>query len=64
MEMTLLGIVMLVRDVHPDKAPSPMEVTLFGMVISVRDSHPEKAYAAIATIPSGMVYMLVLLPAG
>ena len=43
MEVTLLGIVMLVRDSHQEKAPSPMEMTLLGMVIPVTDLHQEKA---------------------
>ena len=40
---TLSGIVTLVRDVQPWKAPSPMLVTLFGIVTLVRDVQPLKA---------------------
>ena len=36
MEVTLLGIVTLVRLVQPMKAPSTMEVTLLGIVTLVR----------------------------
>ena len=36
MLVTLLGIVMLVRLVQPQKASSPMIVTLFGIVMLVR----------------------------
>mgnify|MGYP001635954486 FL=1 len=37
MLVTLSGIVTLVRDEHPRKAPSPMLVTLSGIVTLVRD---------------------------
>ena len=36
MEVTLSGIVMLVRLSHPLNAPFPMEVTLLGMTMLVR----------------------------
>ena len=36
MEVTLSGILMLVRLVHPLNAHVPMEVTLSGMVMLVR----------------------------
>ena len=37
MLVTLLGMVMEVREVQSKKAPSPMLVTLFGMIIEVRE---------------------------
>ena len=37
MLVTLSGIVTLVRDLHPEKARSPMLVTLSGIVTLVRD---------------------------
>ena len=43
MLVTLFGIVTLVRDVQPRKAPALMLVTLFGIVTLVRDVQPEKA---------------------
>ena len=43
MLVTLSGIVTLVRDVQPSKAPSPMLVTLSGIVTLVRDVHSQKA---------------------
>jgi hypothetical protein len=43
MEVTLLGMVMEVRALHPQKAFSPMEVTLSGMAMEVRARHPQKA---------------------
>ena len=39
MLVTLLGIVMEVRPVHPEKAPSATPVTLLGMIIDVRLVH-------------------------
>ena len=43
MEVTLLGMDMLVNDSHPSKARSPMEVTLLGISILVNDEHQPKA---------------------
>jgi len=37
MEVTLLGMVIEVRDLQLEKAKLPMEVTLLGMVIEVRE---------------------------
>ena len=31
--VTLLGIMMEVRPIQPEKAPSPMLVTLFGIIV-------------------------------
>ena len=39
MLVTLLGIVIEVREKQPSKAQSPMLVTLLGMVIEVREEH-------------------------
>ena len=41
MHVTLSGIVTLVRDVHSEKARSPMLVTLFGIVTLVRDEQSQ-----------------------
>ena len=43
MDVTLFGIVIEVRDLHPLNASFPMDVTLFGMVIEVRELHPSNA---------------------
>ena len=43
MEITLLGMVILVKLIQPEKAAEPMEVTLSGMVILERLEQPEKA---------------------
>ena len=43
MIVTLFGIVTLVRDVHQEKASSPMLVTPFWIVTLVRDSQLPKA---------------------
>ena len=40
MDVTLLPMVIEVRNVHPQNAPFPMDATLSGMVIEVRDAHP------------------------
>ena len=38
MFVTLFGILMLVRELHHEKASSPIFVTLFGILILVSDS--------------------------
>ena len=43
MLVTLLGMVMEVRLLQPEKAELPMLVTPSGMVIEVRPLQPEKA---------------------
>jgi hypothetical protein len=43
MLVTLSGMVMEVRLLHPQNAASPMLVTLSGMVIEVRPPHLRKA---------------------
>ena len=40
MDVTPSGIVIDVREVHPEKALEPMDVTLSGIVIDVREVHP------------------------
>ena len=42
MLVTLFGIVILVKLLHPLKAYFPRKVTLLGMVMLVRLLHPEK----------------------
>ena len=48
MEVTLLGIVTLVRPEQYPNAPPPIEVTLFGIVMLVR---PEQPLNALSPIP-------------
>ena len=60
MELTLSGIVMLVRFVHEPKALSPMEVTPFGIVMLARLVQSLKAVlpmevTVLPSIVSGMV---------
>ena len=43
MLVTLLGMVIEVREEQPEKAELPIEVTLLGMMIEVREEQPEKA---------------------
>ena len=52
MLVTLLGIVILVKLVHPLKVFSPILVTLSGIVTLVKLVHPLKAYALMLTVPS------------
>ena len=53
MEVTLDGIVMLVRLLQSKNAPSPMEVTLLGIVMLVRLLQPENApWPMEVTLPS------------
>ena len=40
MEMTELGMVMLVSEEQSPKARSPIEMTELGIVMLVRDEHP------------------------
>ena len=40
MLLTLFGIVMLVKPLHPENAEDPMLVTLFGIVTLVKPMHP------------------------
>ncbi len=47
MLLTLSGIVMLVKEEQPEKAPSPMLLTLFGIVMLFRDLQPAKALLPI-----------------
>ena len=56
MEVTLSGMVMLVRLVQPQKAPS-MEVTLSGMVMLSRLVQSEKAYSPIPVT----IWLLIIL---
>ena len=51
MDVTLLGMVIDVRALHPAKAPYLMDVTLLGMMIDVRALHPRKKnFICISTI--------------
>ena len=51
MLVTLLGMVMDVRPLHPSKAEVPMLVTLLGMVMDVREVHEPKALLSILVSP-------------
>ena len=55
---TLLGIVMLVRNLHPSKAEYPIVVTLFGIFMLVRESQLLKASSPIVVTLFG-IFMLV-----
>ena len=41
------GSVMLVKEVHPKKAPQAISARLGGSVISLKDVHPRKAYRVL-----------------
>ena len=55
MEVTLLGIVIDVKDQQPAKASSPMDVMLFGIVIDVKDQQPAKALSPMDVMLFGIV---------
>ena len=55
MLVTLLGIVIEVKEEHPAKAELLMLVTLFGIVREVKEEHPEKALLPIFVTLSGIV---------
>jgi len=40
MEVTLLGMTMLVSELHPENTESPTEVTLLGMTMLVSELQP------------------------
>ena len=52
-EVTLLGITMLVSDVQPLNALLPIEVTLSGILMELRDEHRKKAPNPIIFMVSG-----------
>jgi drug/metabolite transporter (DMT)-like permease len=65
MFVTLLGMVTLVRLVHPRKALLSMLVTLFGMVMLVRLRQPSKApIPPMLVTLFGMVKEAAVFPAG
>ena len=57
MLVTLSGMVMLVRNLHSEKASSPILFTVLGMLILVRDLQSEKAPFPILVIPFGMLML-------
>ena len=57
-EVTLSGIVMLVKELHPEKACSPIEVTLSGIVMLVKDEQFQNAYSPIEVTPSGRAMLV------
>ena len=58
MEVTELGILTLISDVQPEKAPLPMEVTELGMEMLVREEQPEKARSPMEVTVFGMMVLL------
>ena len=54
MLVTLSGIVISVKLLQEEKAPSPMLVTLSGIVISVRLLQPTKALSPMLVTPLGI----------
>ena len=55
MAVTESGMVMLVNELHPSKAPSAMVVTESGMVVLVNELQPTKASFPMVVTESGMV---------
>ena len=60
MEVTLLGIIILVRLLQPENALPPMEVTLLGIVTLVRLLQSENALSPMEVTPSGHSYAPIL----
>jgi len=58
MEVTELGIVMLVRELHQANASHSMEVTELGIVMLVREVHPENALDPMEVTEFGMVMLV------
>ena len=58
MEVTELGMVMLVRPEQPENALSPMSVTELGMVMLVKPVQPENALYRMLVTDEGMVVAL------
>ena len=56
MVITPSGMVMLVRDVQQESAPSPIDVTLLGIMMLVRDDH-WNALSSMDVTPSGMMIL-------
>ena len=56
--VTLVGILMLVSDLHPEKALFPMFVTLFGISIQVSELQRKKAEETILVTPLGILMLL------
>ena len=54
MLVTDAGIVILVSEEHPRKAPSPISVRLFGRMTLVREEQLQKTLSSILITPSGM----------
>ena len=54
-EVTLLGIVTVVKPVQPSKAHIPIEVTLLGIVTVVKPVQPSKAERPIEVTLLGIV---------
>ena len=53
----LLGIVILVRDSHPPKAPVPIVVTLLGIFMLMRELQNAKAQSPITFTPFRIEYL-------
>ena len=60
-EVTELGIVILVKLIQPLNAPLPIEVTELGIVTLVKSLQPPKALSPIAVTELGMETLVKLL---
>ena len=61
MLVTLLGIIMFERLVHPLNVLPPMFITLFGIFTSVILEQPENAELFIDFKPSGIIIFVTFL---
>ena len=58
MLLTPFGIVMLVKDLQPEKASSPILLTLSGIVTLVKEEQPAKTTSPMLLTPSGIVILV------
>ena len=57
MQVTLDGILMLTKELHPSNAQPSMKVTLAGISILSKNTQPRKAAAPIEVIPYGILIL-------
>ena len=60
MEVTLFGMLMLVKLLHPQNASAPMDVTLSGMLMLVKLLQLQNAYSPMDVTLSGITTFLLL----
>ena len=61
MLVTDVGMTTLVKELHPQKALSPMLVTDVGMATLIKELHLEKAYSPMLVTDVGIVTLVTLV---